>query len=190
MERAVNTVDINQSAGKRGNMAVNRGKPFESVIEECFNKIENVSVTRLHDQTMGYLGARNPCDFLIFHTPYLYALECKSVHGNTFSIYSKDPKKRYGNITNYQWESLLEMSKIKNVFAGVLVWFVDKDETVFFDINLLNRWREAGHKSIHSYPEWIDYVKKPTDWCYLEGKKKRVFFDYDIPLFFYDMEEK
>ena len=169
-------------------MAVNRGKQFEGKIAESFDRIKDVSVIRLHDQTMGYLGGQNPCDFIIYHKPYLYAIECKSVHGNTFPIYSKDIKKKYGNITNYQWESLMELSNIKGVFAGVLVWFIDKDETVFFDINLLNRWRKAGHKSIHSYPEWLEHVEKKTDWCYLEGKKKRVFFDYNTEKFLYDME--
>ena len=172
---------------------VNRGKQFEGVIQECFEKIPEVSVTRIHDQTTGYKGSSNVCDFLIYHKPYLYAVECKSVHGNTLSIYSKskDLKKPhdYGNITNKQWEGLLEMSSVKGVKAGVLVWFIDKDETVFFDINLLQRWRDAGHKSIHSYPEWVEYVKGKHDWCYLVGKKKRVFYDYDIRKFLKDMED-
>ena len=176
-------------------MAVNRGKKFESVIEECFSAVSDVSVIRLHDQTMGYLGGQNPCDFLIYHKPYLYAIECKSVHGNTLSIYSKPkPDKRgvlhgfYGNITDTQWNGLLEMSQVRGVFAGVIVWFIDHNETVFLDINLLKRWRDAGHKSIHSYPEWLECVEKKTDWCYLDGKKKRVFFDYAAEKFLYDME--
>lgn len=178
-------------------MAVNRGKQFESIIEESFDRLEDVSVTRLHDQTMGYLGGQNPCDFIIYHKPYLYAIECKSVHGNTFSIYSKPKTDKngilhgfFGNITDTQWNGLLEMSTVKGVFAGVIVWFIDKDETIFLDINLLKRWRDAGHKSIHSYPEWLDCVEKKTEWCYLTGRKKRVFFEYDTESFFKAMEGK
>ena len=171
-------------------MAVNRGKQFEGVIHDCFEKVPDTSITRLHDQTMGYLGARNPCDFIIYHKPYLYAVECKSVHGNTLSIYSKDPKRQYGAITNYQWQALLEMSTVRGVHAGILVWFIDHDETLWFDINLLQRWRDAGHKSIHSYPEWVEYVKGKHDWCYLTGRKKRVFYEYDMQLFFLEMEDK
>jgi len=176
-------------------MGVNRGKKFEEVIAESFRRVKDTSVTRLHDQTNGYLGSSNVCDFLVFRKPYLYAIECKSVHGNTFSIYSKPKKDKngrlhgfYGAITDKQWEGLLEMSQITGVFAGVIVWFVDKDETIYFDINLLKRWRDAGNKSIHSYPEWIEYVEGRHDWEYIAGNKKRVFFDYDMGKFFKEME--
>lgn len=171
-------------------MSVNRGKKFEEVVQEAFEKVNNVSVTRLHDQTTGFKGSTNPCDFLIFHKPYLYAIETKSVHGNTFPIYSKNPKKKYGNVTNFQWETLLEMSGVKGVYAGLIIWFVDKDETLFFDIRLLERWRNAGHKSIHSYPEWIEYVESSHDWCYIVGRKKRVFYDYNMVQFLREMEDK
>lgn len=178
-------------------MGVNRGKKFESIIQEAFEKVLNVSVTRLHDQTTGLKGSTNPCDFLIFHTPYLYAIETKSIHGNTFPIYSKPKKDKngilhgfYGNITDKQWEGLLEMSEVKGVHAGIIVWFIDNDETIFLDIRLLKRWREAGNKSIHSYPEWIEYVESNCDWCYIVGKKKRVFFDYDMNQFFKEMENE
>ena len=176
-------------------MAVNRGKQFEEVVQEAFEKVPNVSVMRLHDQTSGYLGSKNPCDFLIYHKPYLYAIECKSVHGNTLSIHSKPKKDKrgklygfYGNITDFQWTTLLEMSAVKGVHAGVLAWFIDKDETIFFDINLLKRWRDAGHKSIHSYPEWVEYVENEHDWNYLSGRKKRVFFEYNVEQFLQEME--
>lgn len=178
-------------------MSTNRGKKFEEVIQEAFNKVANISVTRIHDQTNGYLGSTNPCDFLIFHKPYLYAIECKSVHGNTLSIYSKPKRDKngklhgfYGNITDKQWEGLLEMSTVKGVHAGIIVWFIDHDETLFLDIQLLKRWRNAGHKSIHSYPEWIEYVQGKHDWCYLKGRKKRVYFDYNMVQFLREMEDK
>ena len=176
---------------------VNRGKKFEGVIQEAFEKVPNISVTRLHDQTTGFKGSTNPCDFLIFHKPYLYAIETKSTNSNTFSIYSKPKKDKngrlhgfYGNITDNQWEGLLEMSQVKGVHAGVIIWFISNDETVFLDIRLLKRWRDAGHKSIHSYPEWIEFVKGDHEWCYIEGRKKRVFFEYDMEKFLKDMEER
>lgn len=171
-------------------MAKNRGKQFEEVVRECFERVADTSIIRIHDQTTHYKGSTNPCDFIVYHKPYLYALECKSVHGNTMSIYSRDPKKQYGMITNFQWKALLEMSRVRGVTAGILVWFIDKDETLFLDINLLKRWRDAGHKSIHSYPEWIEYVEGKHDWCYITGTKKRVFYNYDMLLFLLEMEDK
>ena len=176
-------------------MGVNRGKDFESHIQESWQQCPRTLVKRVHDQTTGYLGSSNECDFLIFHSPYLYAIECKSVHGNTLSIHSNPKKDKngrlhgfYGNITDTQWTGLLEMSQIRNVFAGIIVWFIDHDETLFLDINLLKRWRDAGHKSIHCYPEWIDYVQSPSDWSSIKGHKKRIYFDYDMQAFMKEME--
>lgn len=177
-------------------MPVNRGKKFEDVIQKAFEKVSNISVTRLHDQTTGFKGSTNPCDFLVFHKPYLYAIETKSVHGNTFPIYSKPKRDKhgvlhgfYGNVTDFQWKALLEMSQVKGVHAGIIVWFIDKDETLFLDIRLLERWRNAGHKSIHSYPEWLEYVQGKHDWCYIVGRKKRVFWEYNMVQFLREMED-
>ena len=43
-------------------MAENRGKQFEGVIKEAFEKVPGVSIDRLHDQTNGFVGSSNICD--------------------------------------------------------------------------------------------------------------------------------
>lgn len=43
-------------------MGQNRGKQFEQVVREAFEKVPNVSIDRLHDQTNGFLGSQNICD--------------------------------------------------------------------------------------------------------------------------------
>ena len=43
-------------------MGGNRGKKFEEVIRESFEKVPNVSIDRLHDQTNGFKGSQNICD--------------------------------------------------------------------------------------------------------------------------------
>lgn len=43
-------------------MTVNRGKQFEHVIQEAFEKVDGVSIDRLHDQTTGFSGSQNICD--------------------------------------------------------------------------------------------------------------------------------
>lgn len=43
-------------------MAENRGKQFENVIREAFEKVPGVSIDRLHDQTNGFKGSQNICD--------------------------------------------------------------------------------------------------------------------------------
>lgn len=173
-------------------MKTNRGKKFEGVIHEAFGKLPNVSITRIHDQTTHYKGSTNVCDFIAYHKPYLYAIECKSVHGNTLSIYSKskDPKTPhdYGNITNTQWKGLLEMSLVKGVFAGVLCWWVDKNVTMFIPIQMLEAIRNSGAKSIRYDCDIFEDDNKIYTATQLTGKKKRVFFDYNVAKFLQEME--
>lgn len=180
-------------------MAVNRGKQFEDIIQQCFEKVSNTSVVRLHDQTTGYLGSSNHCDFIVYKEPLEYHIECKSVHGNTLSIHSiPKPDKHgvlhgfYGNITDTQWEGLLEKSKIPGIVAGIICWWVDKDITLFIPIQLLEYLREKGDKSIRYDCDWNIGIpgEKPFTFSRVYkcisilGKKKRVFFDYDMESFF------
>ena len=167
-------------------MSVNRGKKFEDTVKESFEKYDNISITRLHDQTTGYLGSSNHCDFIVYRKPYEYHIECKSVHGNTLSIHSiPKPDKRgvlhgfYGNITDTQWEGLIEKSKIKGVYAGIICWWVDKDVTKFIPIQLLQNAYDVGIKSIRFDYEMHDGRSKFRS-VIIKGKKKRVFFDYDM----------
>ena len=162
-------------------MSVNRGKQFEDVVKEAFEKLPDVSIDRLHDQTTGYLGSSNICDFIVYRFPTIFYIECKSVHGNTLSIHSNNPKNKYGNITNKQFEGLCEKSKIDGVQAGVLIWWVDKDVTKYFPIGYINKLIENGQKSIPYTNAWGTEVP---------GKKKRVFFDYDMEALLDDLQSR
>lgn len=180
-------------------MAVNRGKQFEDVVREAFEKVEGVSIDRLHDQTNGFRGSQNICDFIVYKYPHQYYIECKSVHGNTLSIHSiPKPDKHgqlhgfYGNITDTQWEGLSAKSKIDGVRAGVLCWWVDKDVTLYIPIQVLEAMRNLMCKSVR-----YDYDKGVIDIDRYEtyrpipvlGKKKRVFFDYDMKELLKNLEE-
>ena len=147
-------------------MAENRGKQFESIIREQFDAVPNVSVTRLHDQTTGFKGSSNKCDFIFYRYPNQFEIECKSVHGASLA---------FANITDTQWNELLKDSKVPGVIAGILVWFIDKDKTYFIPIHYLQFVRDkTGKKS-------INYKDCENGLCHeLKGKKKRVFFDYDV----------
>ena len=148
-------------------MAANRGKQFEQIIRDAFEKVPNVSIDRLHDQTTGYLGSKNICDFIVYREPYEYYFECKSIHGNTFP---------FSNVTDNQWQGLLEKSKIPGVFAGVICWWVDRDVTKFIPIQSLEWNRQNGYKSLR-------YDHNGTAFVEITGKKKRVFFDYNMEEF-------
>jgi hypothetical protein len=164
---------------------VNRGKDFEGQVYDGFAKIDGVSIDRLPDPMAGYAGVKNICDFLVYKYPNQYYIECKSCYGNTLSIHSNDPKRKYGNITNNQWEGLLEKSKIPGVRAGILVWFIDHDETYWIDIRLLQKHRDNGNKSIAYYADWVDFKEGTSElWTPISGKKRRVLFDYDFIPFF------
>lgn len=157
-------------------MSVNRGKQFEDVFKQCTEKVDGVALIRLHDQTMGYLGAKNPCDFLIYKSPYLYPIECKSIHGNRLPL---------ANITEFQFQELMKMNKIKGVIAGVICWYIDRDVTLFIPIGTLWALKYNGAKSV-SYEIKDDPEFQTFE---LTGKKKRVFFDYDMDNFFHTIEK-
>lgn len=153
-------------------MAVNRGKQFEDAIREAFEKVPGVSIDRLHDQTTGWKGSSNICDFIVYREPYEYYFECKSVHGNTLP---------FRNISATQWNGLLEKSFIEGVYAGIICWWVDKDRTLFIPIQTLQKLLNSGNVS-YRY-DWDSY-----DVVEIKGKKKRVFFDYDMEEFLNEIQ--
>lgn len=150
-------------------MAVSRGKEFEGIIKEAFLNVPNTSVDRLHDQMSGFkVTSKNVSDFIVYHKPHEYYIECKSVHGNVLP---------FSNITDHQWASLLEKSEIDGVIAGVIVWFIDHDVTYFVPIQQLQYAEGYGKKSIRYDDTFIKKIDIP-------GKKKRVFFEYDMTVLF------
>ena len=152
-------------------MAENVGKKFENTIRESFLK-PGISVDRLPDQTNGYLGSTNICDFIIYKYPHQYYIECKSIHGNTFPL---------SNVTKNQRQELLRKSIIAGVFAGVICWWVDHDTTLFIPIQEIELERLDGVKSIrYDVPRVHGIIE-------LKGWKKRKFYDYDVKTFFKEM---
>jgi penicillin-binding protein-related factor A (putative recombinase) len=179
------TVIIQEGVNK---MANNRGKQFEDRIKESFEKVKNVSIDRLHDQTTGYLGSSNCCDFIVYREPKIFYLECKSVHGNRLSISSIPkvdkngiPHGFHGAITDEQWRGLLKKSQIPGVTAGIICWWVEKDVTLFLPIQTLLGMYNAGLKSVRY--DCLDDFDGHTDIVKIKGRKKRVFFDYDMEEF-------
>ena len=158
-------------------MAKNRGKDFEHVIRECFERIDDVSIDRLHDQTNGYKGSQNICDLIVYRQPYEHYFECKSVHGNTLP---------FSDITETQWNGLLAKSQIEGVIAGIICWWIDLDETWFIPIWVLEDAKQVmNDKSLNlKRPHMQGY------WVHIDGKKKRVFFDYDLESFLNDLENQ
>lgn len=152
-------------------MAVNRGKKFEDEIHKQLLTIPDISVDRIYDAMGGFSGINNICDFTLYSKPYFYYIECKSIHKNTLNFKS--------DIRKNQWEGLLEKSKIKGVVAGILVWFIDLDITLFIPIQGLVRRKEKGFKSFNVGDSYLgNCCGYPI--INLRGKKKRVFINYDM----------
>lgn len=153
-------------------LAENRGKQFEAVVKKAFEDVPNTSIIRLIDPQHGYAGVRNICDFIVYHFPHQYFIECKSCHGNVLP---------FSNITDNQWSGLVEQSKIKGVKAGVLVWYIDRDTTLFVPIQVLEQMKSEGAKSIR--------YDVDAEVIHIDGKKKRVLFNYDMGAFFKEAQD-
>ena len=71
-----------------------------------------------------------------------------------------------------QIKGMIEKSQIEGVKAGLIIWYIDKDITVWIPINEVNRLIDAGYKSIN--------VKNLEDVKHIiiRGTKKRIYFDY------------
>ena len=146
----------------------NRGKSFEGVIESSFEKIPDTTVYRIPDQMSYKVGSKNPCDLFIYHKPVLYAIECKATN---------KPSLPFANISEYQWSELLKMSTVSGVVAGIMCWYVNHDTTVFIPIQFLETLKQNGAKSIRYDADDMSIIR-------IEGKKRRVFWDYDMQSFF------
>lgn len=146
----------------------NYGKKFEKEIESALKRAVNTSVDRLNDAMGGYAGVNNPSDYILYHYPHEFYIECKSFYGNTLNYKDK--------ISQNQWDGMTEKSKIKGCIAGVCAWFMDYDLTVFVNIKDLNAHRESGAKSLNiSNIVTANSIPHIT----LLGTKKRTMFTYD-----------
>lgn len=149
----------------------NIGKKFEEVVKKSLLEVTDISVDRIHDQTNGFKGSANVCDFFIYRYPYAYYMECKTV---------QEARLPFANISDNQWRGLYEKSKINGVHAGVICWYRNHNTTKYYDIRDLYEMKELGAKSIR-----FDSDVGIT----VSGKKKRVFYDYDMWLLLGDIKE-
>lgn len=150
-------------------MSINRGKQFEDKLQEQFERIHDLSIDRLYDVTTGYKNHNNICDFIVYLDGTLNYFECKAIHGNTLNFKS--------HIRDNQWDGLLAKCGIPGVNAGIICWFIDHDETYFIPIYNLNWMRNVENKK--SFNVKTDFERA----YYIDGTKKRVFFEYNLKSF-------
>lgn len=145
-------------------MGLNRGKQFEKKFANDFLKIENSSLDRLYDVTLGYKSISQISDFIGYIYPNIFYLECKTHKGNTFPLV---------NLTQY--EKLLPKVGIKGVRVGMILWMVEHDVIVYIPISSIKKMKEDGKKSFN-----IKMLKENTYRIIeIPSVKKRVFLDAD-----------
>ena len=161
-------------------MANNKGKPFENAVRKSFEKVPGVSIDRLKDaslvrtrtKTKKLKGVNNPSDFIVYKKPHEVYVECKSHKGNTLP---------FSCIREEQIKGMLEKSLIMGVTAGLIIWYIDHDLTVWVPIDVVVTLMNFGYKSINIK----DLDKVPH--LVIPGKKKRIYFDYDMKQFLEDL---
>lgn len=154
-------------------MANNRGKKFEDVVKKAFEQVNGVSIDRLRDAPRKLKGVDNPSDFIVYKKPHEVYVECKSHKGNTLP---------FSCIREEQIKGMLEKSVIEGVKAGVIIWYIDHDLTVWVPIDEVVSMIHSGYKSIN-----IKDLNYPRNCIRILGKKKRVYFDYDMKRFLEDL---
>lgn len=146
-------------------MAKNHGKEFEKQLRQQFEAIPNVSVDRINDN-VGYSGAYNIADLIVYRKPHKYYIECKSVKGTSFP---------FGNINEKALRDLVVQQLIPGVGCYFIIWFIDLDLTIAMTATeIYEKMYCQNLKSIG--------VKSFTKFEYIEisGIKKRKYFKYNL----------
>lgn len=161
---------------------MNRGKDFEGSFRKQMES-SGFDVNRVADNTAGYMGGRNMCDFITYLYPNIFYFELKSTKENTLN---------FSNITKNQWEGLIEKEKFEGVGAGVVVWFIKHDKTFFVSADCMHKMKNEGSKSLHINDlteRALCFDECKYHKCFeIKGRKKRVFFEYDMEQFKQDLE--
>lgn len=141
----------------------NIGKTFEQEFKECVPP--GYYLYRLKDDTSGFYGVSNPCDYILFRSPYLFLVELKTHKGKSIPIAKIRPN---------QIQGMEKATHYEGVYGGFLVNFRELEETYYITVqDVIQFTQTEERKSI------------PVEWCRdhgvkIEQKKKRVRYSYDL----------
>ena len=147
-------------------MAINRGKQFEQKFKTDWQKsFPHTWIYRLPDQVSCYKGAsRNPCDFLAYHSTYLWMLECKETKEGTLNF------SKIG-----QFDLLQSNLQFDGVKPYLIIWFEKFDKVFAVPFQEVVRMKDDGLKSV----SLKNLEKKLYNNIEIPSVKKRVFLDSD-----------
>ena len=133
------------------------GKRAEQKIKDWLNRPEDgYCFDRIPDQTSGFFGSKNICDFTLFKSPNFYYIESKATTHDRFD---------FSMITEYQYSNMLAKSKITGVYSLIIVLFAIHQRTFLFKIQDIDALIQSGKKSlnIHKLDKWtIPYSEIKT----------------------------
>lgn len=131
-------------------MSETLGKKAEKKIKEWLDRPEaGYDFNRIPDQLSGRYGSKNMCDFTFFLSPYNYYIESKATEADRFD---------FSMISDYQYESLMKKSAIKNVFGVVVVLFATHQRAFILNIRDIDYMKTELHKAslniekLHKWP--------------------------------------
>ena len=131
------------------------GKDAEAKIKEWLNRpSEGYSFDRLPDQTTGWIGSSNICDFICFKSPNEVYIESKSTWADRFD---------FSLISETQKDGLLAKSKIPNVYGVVVVLFATYKRAFWIDIREIEYMESTLDKhslNINKIDKWPIYFKE------------------------------
>lgn len=150
---------------------ISLGKKFEGKLKEDWNKLPDSLIYRINDNFNGYKNISGISDFIGYHYPNIFFIECKEHKGNTFPLV---------NLTQY--EKLLSVQGIKGVRSGVVLWFSEHDTVLYVPIKTFKKLKEEDKKSLNIKDiDNYEIIKIPS-------VKKRTFLDSDYSVMF-DLSE-
>lgn len=170
--RRVRIVRIKPNVKNLDDMAINRGKQFEHLIKETLNSLPGVLCERLYDNTSGFIGINTPSDFIVYKYPYIYFVECKTIHGASIPIQNL-----------VQIDRIADRCVCEGVKGVFLIWFVDKQQTYAVDYSILQLLRNSGAKSIN-YTSLQDISKTNSKVKLIPAQYKRILGKYDLTILF------
>lgn len=117
------------------------GKKAEKKIQEWLDKPnEGYCFDRIPDQVSGFYGSKNICDFTLFYKQKLYYIESKATWSDRFD---------FSMITEYQYEHLLQKSKLVDVYGIIVILFASQQRAFALNIKDIQSMIEKNKKSLN-----------------------------------------
>jgi penicillin-binding protein-related factor A (putative recombinase) len=119
---------------------INHSKKHETAIREGCKSLPDVIIERLYDTMGGRMNLKQPSDFIAYKLPHIFYLEAKTVAGEQLQM---------SNISEHQWKSLIQRSKVNGCIAGIIVEYrltEDENKVFFIDIDELNKAKNRQGK--------------------------------------------